>query len=287
MTGGRTRRNLAQTRSAIPNRATGFIRSIGERDEILYSTPPTGNHSGNPQIQTIPTFISYYTPDSVYEEFAEQLRTSLRKFDLPSEIQPRKSRGSWVENTCIKPEFIAEVWHSTSDPICWIDADSEVLRSPTFLFDRAADIAFVRRHGWYDMSGTVYFGKSQVSEDIIAEWVRLARAAPKIWDQALLTLAWYRIVRKNNCFTQFLPGTIFRFPRPWIRDVRDSLLYYPFGRKMRPIFDQKQASRQTKTVTENVELGNDDIAENFRQDLVSFKFSNDYSLENAFDRSSI
>lgn len=61
----------------------------------------------------------------------------------------------------------------------------------------------------------------------------------------------------------WLNDGIFRFPRPWLRNLRDRLLYYPSKRKVRLFIDQKQASRRLKAFIDGAgkregELGSDD-----------------------------
>lgn len=267
---------------------TGFIRqpdgtdqrqTMTRRDQYaaLNGHGPMGGQGGPP-----PLYVSYFTPGSAYETLARQLRQSLDAHALPYRIEPRPSRGSWVANTCIKPEFIAEIWSGAQRPVCWIDADAAVLRPPGFLNGCIADFAFVRRHGWYDISSLVYFGTAPVCGEVLAEWVRLAQSAPHVWDQALLTLAWHRVLGSSPAYTWFLPDSIFRFPRPHIRDLRDRLLYYPTGRKLRPFFDQKQASRSQKRADGARETPSDAVSPLFRDHLQSFDFSQSFSVRTAF-----
>jgi hypothetical protein len=234
-----------------------------------------------------PVFVCYYTENTPYEDLANRLRESLDRFGLKHRIEPIPSRGSWVANTGLKAEFIERMWQEADGPICWVDADAELLRLPGFLQENPFDYAVVRRNGWYDISSFVYFGKTPAAGRLISDWARLCRDNHHIWDQVLLTLAWYRTAQTEQLSSLWLNDGIFRFPRPWLRDVRDRLFYYPSGRKIRPFVDQKQASRSLKSFvnaskpTEG-ELGSDDIGPAFRKALSGYDFGFQADAESIF-----
>ena len=244
------------------------------KDEIaLYDTP-----RGAP-----PLFVSYFTTDTPYEALAAGLRASLDRHGLPHRIEPVPSRGSWVANTGLKARVVEAAWRDSDRPVCWIDADAAMLRPPTFLMGNPFDVAFVRRKGWEDLSGLIYLGKTDAAGRILAEWVRLCAENPNVWDQVLLSLAWFRTARDTAVASQWLHGGVFRFPRPKLRDLRDRLLYYPFARKIRPFIDQKQASRALKSYVSasdrrQDELGSDDVTEGYRTALAHYDFGYDSQL---------
>ncbi|MCM2291259.1 hypothetical protein NAC44_02810 [Allorhizobium sp. BGMRC 0089] len=248
------------------------------------------DHGERPRdLAKAPLFISYYTPDTPYEGLAAALRASLDRLGLEHRIEPVTSLGSWVANTGLKSAFIERVWQDSDRPVCWLDADAELRRHPWFLYDNPADFAIVRRHGWYDISSLVYLGRSAVTGRIISRWADLCRLYPETWDQPLLTAAWFEVARDEALTSHFLPATIFRIPRPFLRDLRDQLFYYPRKAKMRPFVDQKQASRAHKSFMDRSaprknERGSDDVSAPFRQALSRFDFSRDFAVEAMFDR---
>ncbi|MBN9056300.1 MAG: hypothetical protein J0H80_21590, partial [Rhizobiales bacterium] len=212
---------------------------------------------------------------------------SLDRFGLEHRIEPILSLGSWVANTGLKSAFIEQVWRDSDRPICWVDADAELLRSPQFLFGNPFDFAVVRRHGWYVMSGVAYFGKSSVAGEVISRWRELCHQYPFAWDQVLLTLAWYNVAQNQKINTMYLPDGIFRFPRPFIRDLRDKIFYYPRDKKIRPFFDQKQASRSHKIFINSGqqrpnERGSDDLSRSFKDALISYNFDASFNVNNIF-----
>ncbi|MDI7860918.1 hypothetical protein MRS76_03020 [Rhizobiaceae bacterium n13] len=237
---------------------------------------------------TPPLFVSYYTSNTPYEALATRLRRSLDRLGVPHRIEAIESLGTWVANTGLKAAFIKRAWEESDRPICWVDADAELLRRPDFVFDNPFDIAVVRRLGWYDISSFVYLNKTETAGRIVATWAQLCRDNPHVWDQVLLTLAWFRVARNERVASMWLSDGIFRFPRPWIRDLRDRLLYYPRQKKIRPFVDQKQASRTLKSFVDGSrkpggdERGSDDISEPFKLALKSYDFAFDASVETVF-----
>ncbi len=234
-----------------------------------------------------PLFVSYYTADTPYEALAADLRASLDRHGLPHRIEPVPSRGSWVANTGLKARFIERVWSESKGPICWLDADAAVLRPPAFLAENPFDFAIVRRDGWEDMSGLLYFARSEAAGRLIAEWSRLCADNPNVWDQVLLSLAWFNMAKTRPLASQWLSPGLFRFPRPLVRDLRDRLFYYPSRRKIRPFIDQKQASRTLKAYVNasaqaRDELGTDDLSAGFRTALQRYDFGFDAGLESIF-----
>lgn len=272
-----------------PNqRVIAHRRKQGEADQVACCTLREEIELLDSKRGAAPLFVSYFTKDTPYEALANQLRRSLDRLDLPHRIEPIDSLGSWVANTGLKSKFIAKIWNESARPICWVDADAEVLRTPSFVFGNPFDVAMVRRHGWYDLAGFVYLNKSEAAGRLVTEWSRLCEENPHVWDQVLLTLAWYRTACEGELSSLFLNDGIFRFPRPWIRDVRDSILYYQRKKKMRPFIDQKQASRHLKAFVDASkknanELGSNDIGESFRKALSNFDFSCEMEVDNIFD----
>ena len=140
-------------------RAIAHIRNPAGCDEVATGSLATEINFLETPRESPPLFVSCYTEETPYETLAADLRASLNRFCLPHYIEPVPSRGSWVANAGLKAETILRVWQESESPICWIDADAEILCLPHVVFDNPFDIAMVRRQGWYDISSFVYFGK--------------------------------------------------------------------------------------------------------------------------------
>ena len=270
------------------NRVVAHIRSPEGYDEIAaVPLPREIDLLEKPRPDIAPLFVSYFTENTPYEMLADELRGSLDLLGMPHRIEPLPSRGDWVANTCLKAEFIENIWHNSHRPICWIDADAEVLRIPNIVYSNPFDMAVVRRSGWYDMSGFVYFGKTEGGGDLVSLWAKLCRDYPNIVDQVLLTLAWYQVVSKVSFASLWLNEGFFRFPRPRIRDIRDRIFYYPYKRKVRPFINQKQASRKLRSFMgrskENIgKLESDDLGNGFKSALCNYDFTFKAGIETVF-----
>ena len=244
--------------------------------------------------QTPPKFISYYTMDTPYEEMAGELSDSLDKLDLPYEFEGLATRGSWVANTCLKSECVSRFWHAADGPICWLDADSTVASAPWFLSDNPFDFAIVKRYGWRFMSGVIYLNKTEAAKDLLSEWTALCKRYPYVWDQALLSFAWYTVSRRRKVNSLWLPVDIFDIPpqgnasslkarvRWFWREGR-----YKFHRRPLPkFFLQKQASRSQKSSAnednKQYEISSDRIAQDFRDALLAGDLSRDFSIGEVF-----
>ena len=53
-----------------------------------------------------PIITSYYTKGTAYETEVEQLRITLRRFNLDNDVVGILEQGSWHKNTYYKPKFI-------------------------------------------------------------------------------------------------------------------------------------------------------------------------------------
>ncbi len=240
------------------------------------------NFLETPHIKS-PLFVSYFTENTPYEQYANDLSKSLSRLKLPQRIIALKSSGSWVANTCLKSEIILKTWNESNTAICWVDADAEIIRIPHFVYDNPFDIAIVRRNGYLDISSFIYLGKSDVVFKLISRWVDLCRSNQNVWDQVLFTLAWYQIAQNNTISSLWLNDGIFRFPRSRLRDIRDEILYYPFNNKIRPFVNQKQASRQTKLTMEcPIEYSSFDINSDFKVALKSYDFKFNADINSIF-----
>lgn len=85
-----------------------------------------------------PLFVAFYTPS--YAAYKERLEASLQRHSLPYVIDEVKDLGSWEKNSLFKAEFLEE--KIKEGPLCYIDADAEVVASPNLLMNIESDSAF-------------------------------------------------------------------------------------------------------------------------------------------------
>lgn len=151
-----------------------------------------------------PTVISFYTPDTAYEDLATTLRASCDCFGIAHRIEPRDARGSWERNCAIKAEFVLAMRSELAGPLLWVDADAAINAPLTDLARLDADFAVHLLDSWRALSGTIYFGDTQASRELIDRWHARCEAEPDIWDQIHLDLAWEDTARASNLRTAWL-----------------------------------------------------------------------------------
>lgn len=133
--------------------------------------------------------VSFYTPE--YSIEAIKLLDSLERYSLFYDIQRVDSKKSWIENVNYKSQFCKEMLDYYYDiPVVWVDCDAEVQHYPELFHRIDADIGvyFRNRYGASHelLSGTIYFGNTAVSKDIVAKWCDFCKRNPTRWDQRSL-----------------------------------------------------------------------------------------------------
>ena len=161
-------------------------------------------------MRTSPLFVSFATPDPLYQGHAKRLRESLNRLGLlhmSRTVEP----GPWVEVCARKADFILGHLRRDACPIAWLDADAIVAKRPDLLFDCTADFAVstfaaprIRRcvnrlhtlppdfpdpPRWFN-SGTVYIAPTPLGIALAERWAKLCAANPRDWDQWHLQQAW-------------------------------------------------------------------------------------------------
>ncbi|KXF77480.1 hypothetical protein ATN84_08890 [Paramesorhizobium deserti] len=201
----------------------------------------------------MPVIVSYYTANTTYEVLAAKLRKSAERLGLDTIIEPRLPRSSWVENCAVKANFIKDVWRRSERPICWVDADAELLRLPHELADIQSDFAVVKREGWNFYGGQIFFGKSEAAEQLIDRWAAYCSDYPLIWDQVSLGYAWWDLSLARDMNSIWLDENIFS------KASRQSLKTWLRRRLTRAAFFHAQESRRSRKPGESKEFGSDDI----------------------------
>ena len=143
------------------------------------------------------TVVSYYTENTGYAREARRLIDSLSSLGMAFDVAPVASRGSWLRNCAIKPDFILHMLEKHQRPIVWLDADAEVLR-PLDVFQNAEFEFGVRRRHYTHLdesfgpwqSGTLYFGTSELAWALLKGWRALGRELPDELDQKTLYATW-------------------------------------------------------------------------------------------------
>ena len=186
-----------------------------------------------------PIFCSYYTNNYPYNMYIKKLKKSLDRFNLKYEILELENKGDWVSNCAQKANSIKTIFYKYPDnSIFWLDADSELLREPTFLKNFNFDFALNLRNGWNVWSSQIGFGRTEVSEKILNRWVKYCNEYPYVWDQVTLGYAWSDIQSDEKVNTLKMNQEFF------LKKTRGKYWQYLiniFNKKA--IFLNKQASR--------------------------------------------
>lgn len=166
-------------------------------------------------------FIGYYTvggkDGDPYKAEADELRASLNQHNLPHDIRPYPSKGSWQANTQLKAQVVKDFLNDyPGQPLVYLDVDAKVLQRPVLLFDLHCDIAAAKHGGHELLSGTVYFGGSPACREVVDRWIAFCQKYPTrmpggllphfpkedhAWDQRMLDLA----IRNTDCKFVELP----------------------------------------------------------------------------------
>lgn len=117
-------------------------------------------------------------------------------------------------------------------PIVWLDADATLEADPVLFRTLDADFGVHKWSGTEFGSGTLFFGKSDITGALLDRWVLRCEADPLTWDQVHLQSAWCDISSKAPLRTVFLPRSYLQ--------IFDAEMREP------PIVKHWQASRQEK-----------------------------------------
>ncbi|RCS24413.1 hypothetical protein DUT91_09060 [Phyllobacterium salinisoli] len=206
----------------------------------------------------MPVIVSYYTPATAYETLAQKLQKSAERLGLDTIIEPRPAKSSWVENCAVKASFIRDVWQRSERPICWVDADAELLRLPRELMGIDSDFAAVKRQGWNFSGGQIYFGKSAAAGRLIDRWSAYCSEYPLVWDQVSLGYAWWELSQEQDMKTTWLGENILT------KASRRSLKTWLRRRITNAAFFHVQESRRSRKADERKEFGSWNIPQWWR-----------------------
>jgi hypothetical protein len=158
--------------------------------------------------------VSFHTDDALYTAAAAKLRASAEALSLPFHIEIVPAGRTWERTCSFKAKFIQDMWRGSDIPIVWLDADATLNRFPALFSVINADFAAYKRR-WSIKAGTLYFGKTELADTLLAGWVARCEADPDQWDQISLDLAWAEIASRAPLRTVWLPETYcWKFDKP-------------------------------------------------------------------------
>lgn len=129
----------------------------------------------------------FYTQGTPYQQEIQGLVKSCEEHGLKVYIQGYESRGSWVRNCAIKPEFIYETMVRFRDyNIVYVDADAKIQQYPSLFDDLTCDLAVHYRNGRELLSGTIFVQNTPKMQEFLRYWISLQGTRPREWDQRVL-----------------------------------------------------------------------------------------------------
>lgn len=128
----------------------------------------------------IPKVISFYTPNTPYQQEVETLKRSCERFGIPICVSEVASKGSWEKNVAMKPEFILQKRKSQAGPLLWVDADGAFLQKPDFSLFEGVDFAvrfmaiFQEKPEHAINAATIFIADTDAAKELVSAWAKRA-----------------------------------------------------------------------------------------------------------------
>jgi len=130
---------------------------------------------------TVPYTVCAYYTEGDYEDVVKPLRESLEHLGIKHYLKKYPSRGLWIENCAMKPEFILHCLERF-EKILYVDADAIFDREPEDIF--TGDMHYYKFRGEEPLSGTLYFNRKAIP--FIEAWVELQKEHTRVFDQEVM-----------------------------------------------------------------------------------------------------
>lgn len=140
------------------------------------------------------TLISFYTKDWQYPQHAKRLAAECDALGMPCVIEELPSTGSYLKNTCLKPQFILDKLRELKSPVLWVDVDASLLWFPDTSYYKCFNYDFAarrmspeRNRTWH--VGTMWFNYTPVMIEFLERWIENTgnlsdeSALEKTWQQ--------------------------------------------------------------------------------------------------------
>ena len=187
------------------------------------------------------TVVAFYTIGTPYEEEVRGLVSDCKSLQIPIETKGYYTRGSWVQNAGIKPEFLSEMRAKHNGPLVYLDADARIRKYPELFDELAQDpsalVGVHFRGGRELLSGTIYLADDPRAVSLLRKWVDHQRTNHQALDQKTL----HSVIKKINFPVTHLPASYTQIfdimahnGEPVIEHLQASRRYrnkttYPFG----------------------------------------------------------
>lgn len=121
------------------------------------------------------TIISFYTNDWTYPAHAERLKKECDAIGINSLIEELPTTGSYLKNTCMKPQFILDKLNEIKSPVLWVDVDGSIYKKPELIDMLDCDFAAKRMSAersrtWH--VGTMWFNYTPRMIHFLESWIK-------------------------------------------------------------------------------------------------------------------
>jgi len=198
-------------------------------DQLKLVRPPMPKDTSIPKAAF--TVVSFFTKDTLYEKYAEILKTSLEKFGIPYYIEAVPNLGDWNKNTQLKPNIILKYLLNLKSPVLWLDCDCEVL-APLSQLEEVVTVNPIdfAVYNWYGddkgnqlkeldpskllcSGGTMYFNYSVSALNLMIRWMHNTNTNPGVAEDLLLDSAFNE--DKTGVNACWLPKAFNRMEAHW------------------------------------------------------------------------
>ena len=152
-----------------------------------------------------PVIVSYYTMGTGYETQVENLKDSLRRFNLDNDVLGVPDQGTWRKNVYYKAGFLKRMMTKHAGrPIVFVDADAVFRMNPVLFNDYDCDFACHFFNGKELLSGSLYIGNTKGGRMMISEWIKKNKENPTVhMPQRNLAVVYEE--QKDNIKSKVLP----------------------------------------------------------------------------------
>lgn len=196
-----------------------------------------------------PRIISFYTPDWEYPAYAKKMRDDCMALGLSHSIQELPNTGSYLKNTCMKPNFIRFQLRTRNEPVLWVDVDGTILKKPEYLnglippeidFGARPITDKKRTRKWH--VGTLYFRPTARAFDFLDAW---CENTGSMTDESALDATWKS--RKYPLNALELPREYFQLlPNAWAEAAPNTVIAHRISGGEQKQFEVRKAAEHER-----------------------------------------
>jgi hypothetical protein len=189
------------------------------------------------------TLISFYTKDWKYPQYAAALQVDCERLGVPYKIQCLESTGSYLKNTCLKPQFILDKLEQLKSPVLWVDCDASLLGKP--VCDYGVDFAARRMPETRDRTwhvGTMWFNYTPTMIKFVKRWIE---NTGNLSDESALDKTWRE--HGHTIQTSDLPPEYFYIERRGQRTPKDTVIMHRISDSQMKKMDMPMARKKRES----------------------------------------